>query len=229
MFFSNFKYTLVLAGLLVVTNSALRATAFPDLSTLTTFQHDLRRSALITNLPNLPDRDQFIGIGLSLNGLQTGAGRLYTIPSVKLCIYPNPGYSLWARFAYEPAELPRFSVGTGIQVQVPADDPQRRQAVGVSWNQMNTVAYQQRDISLHGLYAYSGVRVELGLMLLIDLQHVLVVDDQGLPDYDATLWQAAPYIGWMLHDNLRTVLHLAFDASNTALQINLEYFLGVRE
>ena len=150
------------------------------------------------------------------------------LPSARLAIYPNPDYSLWLHMAVEPTTLPQFSVGTGIQIQLPVENRNRREAVGLAWNQVSAADYLQRDITLHGLYGYTGPRLDAGFILLMDLHHVLVENESGMADYDATNWQAASYISWMLQKTLRSGLVLALDQSGAGLTITFEYFMAKR-
>ena len=203
--------------------------SFPNWESAETFKQDLRASALVANLPNMTEESHYLGISSSLNRVSSNLDETYMIPSARISIYPNPGYNIWTQFSKWPGDRPRFSVGTGVQVEFPSENPIQRRAIGLSWNEVSTEDYLQRDISIHGLFSWSKNTLNYGCMAIIDLHHVLIEDQFGIPDYDKTLYQVVPYVNWMVKEQLKLTMALPIDAAGGTLSIGAEYHIGKRK
>ena len=201
---------------------------FPVLNNETDFCQDLKRASLVNTVPNLTETGQYLGVQLSSSHIYSNSGRQQVVPGIRLSIYPNPGYNLWAQFGNWPGETPAFSVGTGIQIEMSPENQDRREAIGLAWNEVYTSDYRQRDISVHGLYGYSNGQLNLGIIALIDLHHILVADEIGYSDYDETIYLAIPYISWMFWQQLRFSLSMPYNSTGPGLALGLEFLVGDR-
>ncbi len=223
------KNTCAIFIFLASLTSILAGTDFPEWQDRSRFQADLRAAARVTNIPNHGGGDHFLGLSLSLALFPSGSGENIMVPAARVSLYPNPGYNLWVQFAQWPGDRPAFSVATGIQIEFPAEQRAIRQGLGLSWSEIIGNAYIQRDISAHALYGRSGKSLHYGLMLTLDLQHVIVEDGHGIPDYDETIFQALPYISWMLFETSKVSLSIPMDKDGFALDLSYEWLFGKRE
>ncbi len=211
-------------------NLSLRAgDNFPAWENNNLFRQDLKRSTLVTNTPNITGADHFIGVQFAGAQIYSNSGSYQRMPGVRLSLYPNPGYNLWVQFASWPGSGPNFSVGTGLQVDFKGDDLRRRQAIGISWNSVFDDGYEQRDISLHGLYSYASGKLNMGFMALIDLHHLVVDDNTGFPDYDETIVLGIPYISWLVKENVRVSFMVPSNSTGPGIVIGSEILIGKRK
>jgi len=201
---------------------------FPSWEHAGLFKQDLRRSTLVTNLPNILEADHFFGLQLSGSQIYSNSGTYQRMPGVRLSIYPNPGYNIWMQFARWPGSDPNFSVGTGLQVEFSGSDLDRRKAIGISWNSIFDEGYVQRDITAHGLYSMVTNSLNFGLMVLIDMHHLIVENGNGIPDYDRTILLGSPYISWLATPELRLSLLIPYNSTGPGVVINGEYMIGKR-
>ncbi len=229
MSINSIKLLISTVAFLMFASNLVADDSFPNWTSEDLFRADLRTSALIANLPNMTEESHYLGISSKLSRIQRTSDFTYYIPTVRMSVYPNPGYNLWAQFSKWPGEQANFSVGTGIQVEFPGENDQRRKAIGASWNEIYAEDYTQRDISVHGLFGLKHNNLSYGLMAIIDLHHVLVDDSRGIADYDKTGTQLVPYANWMFRDQVKVSVAIPLDASNAALTVGLEYHLGMRE
>ncbi len=229
MLLSSTKHLIFLISILVFSSSLHAGSGFPTWDYANLFKQDLRRATLVTNLPNLTESDHFIGVQLSGSQIFSNSGTYQRMPAARLSMYPNPGYNLWVQFARWPGSDPNFSVGTGLQVEFKGEDIQRRQAIGISWNSIYDEGYTQRDISIHGLYAYNIKRFNLGLIAMIDLHHLVVEDGNGIPDYDETIYIAIPYISWLFTETLRVSIMMPYNSTGPGLVLGSEWLIGKRK
>ncbi len=193
------------------------------------FKQDLKRATLVTNLPNITDSDHFIGVQLSGSQILTNSGSTQRMPAARFSMYPNPGYNLWVQIGRWPGSNPNFSVGTGLQVEFKGEDPHRRQAVGVSWNSIFDVGYIQRDIAIHGLYAYASQKINLGVIGIVDMHHLVVEDGNGIPDYDETILLVVPYIGWLVKETFRVSVMVPYNSTGPGIILGSELLIGKRK
>lgn len=214
---------------LIVTSFLFAEDPFPDFGSVASFQSDLKSAALISNIPSLSGADHFLGLRSTLSILGGGADINSIIPGARLSIYPNPGYNIWAQVAKWNATIPSFSVGTGIQIQFPADNPNVNRAIGLGWNKVYGGSYIQRDISVHALYGRAHKTFDFGFIAVLDMHHVLIDDDKGIADYDKSINQIIPYVSWMVMDLTRISLSVPFDSKGTAIDFNCEFRFGKRE
>lgn len=209
-------------------SQVLNGDNFPVRDNESLFRQDLRRASLLNIVPNLTETGQYLGVQVSSSHILTNSGEQQLIPGVRASIYPNPGYNIWAQFQDWPGETPNFSVGTGIQIELPGENQTRRQAIGLAWNKVYTSDYSQRDISFHGLYAYSNGKLNLGVIALIDFHHILVDDGVGFQDYDDTIYLGTPYISWNIIEQARFSLSIPYNVTGPGLVIGFELLLGNR-
>jgi len=203
--------------------------SFPAWQDTLVFHADLRSAALITNLPNPSGEDYFIGFSTAIAGFHSESGETQMIPAARVSIYPTPGYNLWAQFAKWPGELPAFSVGTGVQVEFPGDNIRLRKAIGLTWNELHTEQFIQRDITAHALYGRTQDSFYYGLIGSFNSQHVLVKNGNEIPDFDESFMQVIPYIGWMFNETIRISFKVPMDVENTAVDMSCEWFWGMRD
>jgi len=193
------------------------------------FKQDLKRASLVTNLPNITDADHFIGLQASASQIYSNSGTYQRMPGVRLSLYPNPGYNLWAQFAPWPGSQPNFSVGIGLQVEFTGEDLQRRKAMGVSWNSIFDDGYVQRDVAIHGLYGLTSGKLNYGLIAVIDFQHLVVEDGHGVPDYDETILIAVPYIDTLVNKVWRVSFMVPYNSTGPGIVIGSELLIGKRK
>ncbi len=201
---------------------------FPIQDNENLFRQDLRRASLLNIVPNLTETGQYLGVQLSSSHIYSNSSGQQYVPGVRLSIYPNPGYNVWAQFGKWPGVTPTFSVGTGIQVEIPAAEQSRRQAIGLAWNEVYASDYSQRDISVHGLYGYSSGRLNFGIIAIIDLHHILVDDVTGFLDYDESIYLAVPYISWIFREQARFSLSIPYNVTGPGLTLGVEFLLAGR-
>lgn len=215
---------------IVLLSGSLRAgDGFPAWDNPNLFKQDLRRATLATNLPNITEADHFLGAELSGAQIYSNAGDYQHIPAGRLSIYPNPDYNLWVQFARWPGSAPNFSVGTGIQVAFQGDDLSRRQAIGVSWNTIFDEGYVQRDIALHGLYGTKWKKMDIGIVAMYDIHHVLVENGNGIPDYDASIFLAMPFIARVIGDSFRLIMKIPYNTTGPGLVLRGEILIRKRK
>ncbi|NQV42186.1 MAG: hypothetical protein HQ506_07530 [Candidatus Marinimicrobia bacterium] len=189
----------------------------------------MKRATLVTNLPNITDSDHFIGVQLSGSQIPSNSGSAQRMPAARFSMYPNPGYNLWVQFARWPGSNPNFSIGTGLQVEFEGEDPQRRQAIGISWNSIFDDGYTQRDVSVHGLYAYASEKLNLGVIAIIDMHHLVIEDGTGIPDYDESIYLAVPYLSWLAKESIRVSVMVPFNSSGPGVVLGSELLIGKRK
>ena len=202
---------------------------FPDWGDELNFRSDLRKSALITNLPNPTGEDYFIGFRAAVGGFYSESSETQTMPGARISIYPSPGYNIWTQFSKWSGEQPAFSVGTGVQVEFPAEDIRTRQAIGLTWNEVYGTQYTQRDISVHALLGRSGKSLGYGVIAVFNMQHTLVESGHDVTNFDESFIQGVPYINWMFGKTTRVSLKLPVDVEGVALDVSFEWLWGKRE
>ncbi|MCF7825558.1 MAG: hypothetical protein K9M55_01580 [Candidatus Marinimicrobia bacterium] len=225
--FTKYLYYIPVLALLSLRLSA--GDNFPVWDHADLFKQDLKSASLVTNLPNITDADHFIGLQLSASQIYSNSGSYQSMPGVRLSLYPNPGYNLWVQFAPWPGSQPNFSVGIGLQVEFTGTDLQRRKAIGVSWNSIFNDGYIQRDISIHGLYGLTYRKLNYGIMAVIDLQHLVVEDGKGVPDYDETILIAVPYINKLVSKVWRVSLMVPYNSTGPGIVLGSEFLIGKRK
>ena len=229
MSLSSIKH-LIFISLIVLLSSQLSAgDGFPVWDNANLFKQDLKRATLVTNLPNITGSDHFIGVRFTGSHIVSNSGSSQRMPAARLSMYPNPGYNLWVQFGRWPGSNPNFSVGTGLQVEFKGEDLQRRQAIGISWNSIFDDGYMQRDISIHGLYAYASKKLNLGVIAIIDLHHLIVEDGNGIPDYDETILLAVPYISWLVKETFRVSVMVPYNSTGPGIALGSELLIGKRK
>jgi len=202
---------------------------FPATTDLASFKADLYQSALISNIPNTPGSDSYTGVNAAFSGFRSVTGDYYFIPAVRLSVYPNPGYNLWAQFAAWPEGQAGFSVGTGIQVTFQGENLRNGQALGISWNTIYGNGYSQRDISVHGLLTRFAGPAAFGVMAVYNMHHVLVTDINGFRSYDETIVVMIPYISWTVSEVIRVSLNSPLGTKGAAFSAAIEWLIGKRE
>ncbi len=110
-----------------------------------------------------------------------------------------------------------------------SENVHRRQAIGISWNSIFDDGYIQRDISIHGLYGYASKKLNLGIMALIDLHHLVIENDNGIPDYDETILLGVPYISWLILEELRVSLMIPYNSTGPGIVLGSELLIGKRK
>jgi hypothetical protein len=229
MSLSPIKHPIFITLSILIHSQLVAGEGFPAWGSSNGFKDDLRRASLVANLPNITESDHFIGLQLTGSQIYSTTSSTQNIPAARFSIYPNPSYNLWVQFGRWPGSNPSFSVGTGIQTEFDGEDPQRRQAVGVSWNSIFNDGYMQRDISVHGLYAYTFAKLSLGIIALLDMHHLIVEDGNGIPDYDETIYAAVPYMGFMLKETFRLSVMLPYNSSGPGLVLGAELLIRKRQ
>ncbi len=201
---------------------------FPAWDTFSDFKNDIARASLISNLPNLTEAGHYIGVQTSSSLFKSNSGQTQVVPSARMSVYPNPGYSLWAQLSQWPGAYPNFGVGVGLQVEFQADNPDKRQAIGVSWNEIHALGYAQRDVSVHGLYGHSFSKVNLGLIAIIDMHRVLVDKGIGFSSFDRTIYTAVPFVSYNFTKQFRTSTSFTTNSAGVGVSISVELFMGPR-
>ncbi|NQT61575.1 MAG: hypothetical protein HQ556_01330 [Candidatus Marinimicrobia bacterium] len=229
MSLSSIKHLIFITLILSFSSHLCAGDGFPAWDRTNLFKQDLRRATLVTNMPNITESDHFIGVQFTGSQIFSNSGSYQRMPAARLSMYPNPGYNLWVQFARWPGSNPNFSVGTGLQVEFKGEDLQRRQAIGISWNSIFDDGYIQRDISLHGLYAYDFKKLNLGVITIIDLHHLVVEDGNGIPDYDETILLAVPYISWLIKETFRVSVMVPYNSTGPGLVLGSELLIGKRK
>lgn len=229
MSLSSIKYLILITLSVLLYSQLIAGGGFPAWDYANLFKQDLKRATLVTNLPNITESDHFIGVQLTGSQIYSNSGSAQRMPAARFSMYPNPGYNLWVQFARWPGSNPNFSVGTGLQIQFEGEDPQRRQALGISWNSIFDDGYIQRDISIHGLYAYALKKLNLGVIGIVDLHHLVVEDGNGIPDYDETIFLAVPYIGWLVKETIRVSIMVPYNSTGPGLVLGSELLIGKRK
>ncbi|NQV16346.1 hypothetical protein HQ531_12870 [bacterium] len=215
--------------LLISTTILFAGESFPDFETQASLISDLKTAALIANLPPVNGADHYLGFRAALGILNTTSNGSYAVPGVRMSIYPNPGYNMWFQIAKWSDDSPGFSVGTGLQMQFPGDNLNTNRAIGLGWNKVYGNAYTQRDIKVHALYSRSYKTVDVGAMALMDLHHILIDDEQAIPDYNKSINQIVPFVSWMVMDLTKCSLSLPFDSKTLAIDFNCEIRFGKRD
>jgi hypothetical protein len=223
------KYLLITTLVALFSLRLVAGDGFPLWDNANLLQQDLKRATLVNNLPNITEADHYIGVQYSSSLFHSNSGESHLLPGARVSVYPNPGYNVWAQFAQWPGSEPNFAVGTGIQVELASENPTRRQAMGISWNEIYGDGYIQRDISVHGLYGFASEKLNLGLMAIIDLQHLVIDNDRGVPDYNGTILLAVPYISWLWKEQLRISMMMPYNSTGPAVVLSGEFLLGKRE
>lgn len=225
---SNMKRHLTAGFILIIFAANPARAEFPSYADQSTFTSDLKRAALLSNLPNLKGSNHYLG--LKLSGASTiFSDGLLAIPDVRLSIYPNPGYNIWTQFSTWPGDTPSFSVGTGAQVVFFNEDGRSEQAIGFSWNTIFGESHRQRDINLHAMYARLAASWEYGMLLILDMHHVILEENIGLNSYDGNMIHFAPYIKLMKNETRHMSLIIPFSAHGMAARLSIEWLLGRRE
>ena len=229
MSLSSTRYLIVIALSVMLNSQLMAGGGFPAWDYANLFKQDLKRATLVTNLPNITENDHFFGVQLTGSQIHSNSGSAQRMPAARFSMYPNPGYNLWVQFARWPGSNPNFSVGTGIQVEFKGDDHQRRQAIGISWNSIFDDGYVQRDIAIHGLYAYTSKKLIVGVIGIIDMHHLVVEDGNGIPDYDETIYLAVPYVGWLVNETFRVSVMVPYNSTGPGLVLGGELLIGKRQ
>ncbi|MCF7808613.1 MAG: hypothetical protein K9M49_06990 [Candidatus Marinimicrobia bacterium] len=215
--------------LLLICAQMIMASDFPVINDQDSFESDLHSAALINQLPNLKGGDHYLGLKISTLAINSPNGQFVPVPEVRLSIYPNPGYNMWANFAKWPGDSPTFSYGTGVQVAFYGENVQSEQAIGFTWSMITGEWYQQRDIKIHGMFSRVLDKWEYGLIALLDLHHVIAEKNLGVNSYDGTIMQIAPYIKLMNWDAYNLSLMVPLSKDGGAISLSLEHFLGKRD
>ena len=226
---SAFKNLLLFTLCVSISSHVVAGDGFPAWGGANLFKQDLEASTLVTNLPNITDSDHFIGVQLMGSQFYSNSGSAQRMPAARFTVYPNPGYNVWVQFARWPGSNPNFSVGTGLQVEFKSEDPQQRQAVGISWNSIFDDGYIQRDISIHGLYAHAWKKLNVGIIGMVDLHHLVVEDGNGIPDYDKTIYLVVPYIDWLVKETFRVSLMVPYNSTGPGIVVGSELLIGKRK
>ena len=226
LFSSKHLYILISFGICLSTTWA--GDGFPIWDNPVRFKQDLRRTTLATNLPNITETGHTLGVQLKVASIFANSDETLAVPGGRLTIYPNPGYNIWVQLSSWPGSTPSFGVGTGIQVEFQGDNPKRRQAVGLTWNEIHADGYAQRDISFHGLYGFSSKELSAGIIFVVDLHHVIVENGNGIPDYDETIYIAVPYISWLWKESFRMSMMLPLNSTGPGLILGGEFMIGKR-
>ena|GEM_PF-320050 len=202
---------------------------FPTRGELDSFKKDLSRIAMISNVANTQGTDYYIGVSSSFAGMNSVTEGIQMLPALRLSIYPNPGYNIWAQFASLASDKPTFSVGTGIQVAFQGENLRNGQALGVSWNKIYGDGYNQRDISVHGMLTRFSTRLDFGLMAVYDMHHVLIESVSNFKSYDETILSMIPYIKWTANEPFLVSASVPVAANGVSIQLDFEYLLGKRK
>ncbi len=229
MSFSHIKFPIFISLFVLLNAHLIAGGGFPAWGNVNLFKQDLKRATLVTNLPNITDSDHFIGVQLSGSQIHSNSGSSQRMPAARFSMYPNTGYNLWVQFARWPGSNPNFSIGTGLQVEFTGQDPQRRQAVGISWNAIFDDGYNQRDISVHGLYAYAWKKLSMGVIAIIDMHHLVVENATGIPDYDESIYLAVPYLSWMVKKTFKVSVMVPYNSTGPGLVLGSELLIGKRK
>lgn len=223
------KFASFLLLVQLITTQLYAGNNFPNSIDYESFKIDLRKSALISNLPNNRGTDYYVGVSGLIGMINSHSGDYQTIPGLRVSIYPNPGYNLWAQFAQWSGDRPNFSVGTGVQVAFQGENLRNGQSLGTSWNKIYGSGYSQRDISIHGIYTRFSDPLDFGLMVIYNTLHVLVDNITGFQSYDETQMMIVPYISWILTAPMKVSLQAPMGKSGIALTVDMEWLIGKRD
>jgi hypothetical protein len=223
---SKFLVPLVIPVLLTLD---LRADNFPDTISPTVFKAEVRALSRHNNLPNFDAEDDFLGLRWSSSVIADQNQDRHLVQGIRAILYPNTGYNVWVQLSEWPGDTPHFAVSTGLQYEFPGKNPRFRRAIGLGWSEGYGSIHTQRDIQAYAFLGRSSKRFELGITGALTMQHVLVEDGNGIPDYDETFLRLMPYIGAMIFGNHFVQLVLPYDNKGAVLNLSYEIQLGARE
>lgn len=209
--------------------SASQAQSFPDFHDAVSFRSDQRTLALVGNLPNINARDAYIGLKTSANLLPAASGDLHLVNDVRVSVYPNPGYDLWLQLSSWSNSSPSFMVATGVQYEYPGTDTRLRKVIGLGWSESYGAIQVVRDVRIFGVLGYSSKNWEYGVSAAMIMQHGVIENGWGIPDYDETFYTLVPYIGMMIAKAHTFQVMLPLASSDLALSLAYEFQFGRRQ